>query len=433
MAESIVSTSSSSGDCGGGSVQSRRGSLDPGPASYAGSNSTRFSRSSGDDDSAEDQCSSYPYMPLDTEVSAAAAVASASNSSTTDIPMSPSRRHSLCLSDPLFYEPVEVTLQRQLSLVEKQKRTSAVQELRKQNNDLLATLKTAKRRRIFCASHNKKSNSCSAASAESALTSSSLGGVGGVGGLTTTELTKNKVTFHLSNSVDNAGNSSAAAVCVTDPESICIMQQQQAPLSRTERVNLVQRVQHNSQRRGSAPCTLLLNQINKIATSATKVATTASREHSPRARNYFSRRNSLDLDNDNSLVDLEAASQMSIKKKQRKLLRRKSAGAGDGVSPSEVGISKRKNPALGKRGSLRSSSFGGGGGVTTAAGVQYSGRLSWHGKQSLSSQSNKMDVVNEAAKIFFRNNYSELRLLEEETAIHDCNAGRRGSLPLILC
>ena len=188
---------------------------------------------------------------------------------------------------------------------------------------------------------------------------------------------------------------------------------------------MVQRVQHNSQRRGSAPCTLLLNQINKITTSATKVASTASREHSPRARHCFSRRSSLDLD-DSSLIDLDCATssiQMS-KKKQRKLLRRKSAGAGDGVSPSEV-ISKRKNPALGKRGSLRSSSFGGG----VTAGVQYSGRLSWHGKQS---QSNKMDVVNEAAKIFFRNNYSELRLLEEE-AIHDCNAGRRGSLPLILC
>ena len=410
MAESIVSTSSSSGDCGGGSV-SRRGSLDPGPASYAGSCRSRLSRSSGDDDSAEDQCGSYPYMPLDAPETtypappAAAAPAAAATNATSDGPLSPSRRHSFCLSDSLFLEPVEVTLHRQLSLMEKQRRSSAVQELRKQNSDLLATLKTAKRRRVFCAMHNRKTNSCSAA--ESNLTSSAE----------LTNAAKNKVTFHLSNSVDNGSVTCSTAVSSNDPDYIQI--------GKTN-ANLMmhQRVQHNSQRRGSAPCTLLLNQINKITTSATKAASTASREHSPRARNCFSRRSSLDLDNDNSLIDLDSNPNQMSKKKQRKLLRRKSAGAGDGVSPSEVISKRNRNPSLGKRGSFRSSSFGGG--VTHPSGVQYSGRLSWHGKQS---QSNKMEVVNEAAKIFFRNNYSELRLLEEE-AIHD---RRRGSLPLILC
>jgi hypothetical protein len=396
MAESIVSTSSSSGDCGGGSV-SRRGSLGPGSASYAGSSGTRFSRSSGDDDSAEDACTSYPYMPLDPEAAASA------------IPLSPSRRHSLCLSDPLFLEPVEAMLQRQLSLVETQRRSSAVQELRKQNSDLLASLKTAKRRRIFCSSHNKQSKSCSAAETPSTaeMTNAAL---------------KNKVTFHLSNSVDTAASISTATVS-TDSDRVAEAMSR-LEVVRTDRAYFVQRVQHNNQRRGSAPCALLLSHFNKIATSATKANATASREHSPRSRNCFSRRSSLDLDDNGLLIDVEAFNslQMSKKKQQRRLQRRKSAGAGDGVSPSEV-LSKRKNPALGKRGSLRSSSFGGG---VVPAGIQYNGRLSWHGKPS---QSNKMEVVNEAAKIFFRNNYSELRLLEEE-AIHD---RRRGSLPLILC
>ena len=53
-----------------------------------------------------------------------------------------------------------------------------------------------------------------------------------------------------------------------------------------------------TKRRGSAPCTLLLNQIQKIASSAAKAATTASREHSPRGSCSFRncRRGSLPSD-----------------------------------------------------------------------------------------------------------------------------------------
>lgn len=369
MAESIVSTSSSSGG-GGGSFpgESRRGSLEP-PANPQ----NRFSRSSGDgDDDSEDQ--SYPYMPLDTSL--------AVRSVDKEELLSP-RRNSV----PALLELpetstclLESSLHRQLSLMEK-RRSSAVHELRKQNSELLASLKVSKRRRIFAAA---KSNCNKAASAE-------------------VDSTRAKVTFHLStSSVEAADNNIENENCSSLNKSV------------------VRQVQLK-QRRGSAPCTLLLNQINKITTSATKAASTASREHSPRSGLLHHRRSSLPFSDE--VEQLEDYCELKKMKKQRsKLLRRKSAGASDsGLVSGEPNLAnvKRggKNPALGKRGSLKSSSFGG---VGTQPVNLYNGRLSWHGKSHP-----KMEVVNEA-KILLRNNYS--------AALQQCN-GRRGSLPLelILC
>ena len=349
MAESIVSTSSSSG---GGGTLSRRGSLEPPPNAQH-----RLSRSSADDENdSEDQCHSFPYMPLDS-------VDSNFIPPSQGLTLLSPRRHSLPFQESDDISTLESSLHRQMSLIDSKRRANAVQELRKQNSELLNSLKTSKRRRVF-----KKANS--AAVAENS------------------NVEKTKVTFHLSSSVDMASE--------VTPEVAHLL-----------KVN-----QRTNQRRGSAPCTLLLNQINKIANSASKVASTASREHSPR-----NRRNSLP---GNEEILNEAIIATSMNKKKRKLLRRKSAGAGDGVSaPSEdprvMLSSKRKNPALGKRGSLRSSSFGGVGmSQPNPNAKMYSARPKFHHH--------------------FRNNanFSELRLLEE--SIIDVT-GRRGSLPceLILC
>ncbi len=371
MAESIVSTSSSS--AGGGSFQcgdsSRRGSLEP-PANPH----NRLSRSSGDgDDDSEDQCSPYPYMPLDTS--------KADNSD----PLSP-RRHSLPLSSIASNsDQLEVNLRRSL----------AVQELRRQNSELLAHLKVSKRRRVFA---NKTSCSLKAATVDCAMSTAST----------------KEVTFHLSNcSIDEAG---------TSPAGNC-------------------RQQNFLLRRGSAPCTLLLNQINKIATSASKAASTASREHSPRGFNNRRRRSS--LPSDYHVIDFDAMAAVnaanpggkSLKKARNKLLRRKSAGACDNAENYEM--TKRKNPALGKRGSLKSSSFGGvggGGHHSHYSSKLYNGRLSWHGSKPTTTSNaanNKvmMEVVNE--RLLLRHNNTSHFYLE----VPECNGTRRGSLPLelILC
>ena len=381
MAESVVSTSSSSG--GGGSL-SRRGSLEPPPNPHH-----RLSRSSGDgDDDSEDQ-SSFPYMPLDS-------VEAGFNPTFLREPLTSPRRHSLPFPEemPAGIEPVslEVSLQRQLSLIDSKKRTTALQELRKQNNDLLASLRTSKKRRVF-----KKANS--SAVAESTLTSAD----------------KTKVTFHLSNSVDTQSTQEVTEMTGNPEKSVNLLKVTGS------------HCYHNNQRRGSAPCTLLLNQINKIATSASKAASTASREHSPRGH-CFNRRNSLPSQDGDSLL-IEATASLLTNKRKRKLMRRKSVGAGDGVSGSGDGViltTKRgtKTPSLGKRGSLRSSSFGGVGVSPPSVKPSYglhNGRLSWHGKQAPVGGSHHLGGPN-----------GGLKILEE--AIHDVN-GRRGSLPceLILC
>lgn len=363
MAESIVSTSSSSGGNGSFPAESRRGSLEP-PANLP----NRFSRSSGDgDDDSEDH--SYPYMPLDSSLAVRSGVEL----------LSP-RRNSvpalLELPETSSTQLLESSLHRQLSLMEK-RRSSAVHELRKQNSELLASLKVSKRRRIFAAA--AKSNCNKAASAE-------------------VDSTRAKVTFHLStSSVDTDNNENENSLS-----------------NKT-----VKRQVQLKQRRGSAPCTLLLNQINKITTSATKAASTASREHSPRSALLHHRRSSLPFSDEIEQQLPEDYCEFKKMKKRSKLLRRKSAGASDSVGEPNLGNVKRggKNPALGKRGSLKSSSFGG---VGTQPVNLYNGRMSWHGKGHA-----KMEVVNEA-KILLRNNYS--------AALQQCN-GRRGSLPLelILC
>ena len=106
----------------------------------------RLSRSSGEGDEDSDPCCSYPYMPLD--------------SHPEDTLTSP-RRHSLppFLSDPLFRlytsmtstsEELPANFQRQMSLVDgSRRRFSAVQELRRQNAELLANLKLSQKRRVF--------------------------------------------------------------------------------------------------------------------------------------------------------------------------------------------------------------------------------------------------------------------------------------------
>lgn len=425
MAESVVSTSSSSGG-GPGSFQceSRRDSLEPPHPNH------RLSRSSAEGDEDSDPCSSYPYMPLD-----------GPEGGPQHLPVSP-RRHSLppFLSDPLFrlYTSMtsappspEVMLHRQLSLVER-RRSSAVQELRRQNSELLANLKLAQRRRLFAANRNRASTA-STASTEAEPNPQSA-----------------KVTFHLGASGEEEVEQNTSLLHVN-----------------SSNVN-------NTKRRGSAPCSLLLSQINRIANSASKAASTASREHSPRGCNTRGhlghRRGSLPCD----LVELgrshsrsssggpsrpaHAHSDKSSTKK-RKLLRRRSAGSGDSFSNnSDVINVKRRGPSLGKRGSLKSSSFGGvgcglGGGMTkpfikasskkaskgtTSESCLYTGRLSWHGNNN--NHRELSEVTEAVSKLaLLRNLYApsvESELLEEiqRNDHNECN-GRRGSLPieLILC
>ena len=79
---------------------------------------------------------------------------------------------------------------------------------------------------------------------------------------------------------------------------LCVMHNNGSNTSSKTATNLSTTEINISKRRGSAPCTLLLNQIQKIATSAAKAATTASREHSPRGGGSFRncRRGSLPSD-----------------------------------------------------------------------------------------------------------------------------------------
>lgn len=200
------------------------------------------------------------------------------------------RRHSL--SD---VKVIEANLHHQLSLMEKRR---SIQELRRQNNELLANLKLNKRRRIFAK-----------------------------GGRAATAEEGPKVTFH----------------CLDVNDEV-----------EEERLQ--------THRRGSAPSTLLLNQINKIANSAAKAAMAGSREASPKAPRGCStcrRRSSLPLTPDSLDPPLDKSRSLSREKamKKRKLLRRRSAGSGDDYTMSS---GKRRNPGLGcRRGSLKSSSFGG--------------------------------------------------------------------------
>ena len=79
---------------------------------------------------------------------------------------------------------------------------------------------------------------------------------------------------------------------------LCVMHNNGSNTSSKTATNMSTTEINISKRRGSAPCTLLLNQIQKIATSAAKAATTASREHSPRGGGSFRncRRGSLPSD-----------------------------------------------------------------------------------------------------------------------------------------
>ena len=82
-----------------------------------------------------------------------------------------------------------------------------------------------------------------------------------------------KVTFHL--------GTSAAASGDEDDDNEMINNNNNYQMT-TMTMLCVRGHATSTKRRGSAPCTLLLNQIQKIASSAAKAATTASREHSPR-------------------------------------------------------------------------------------------------------------------------------------------------------
>ena len=379
MAESIVSTSSSSG--GGGSsfqCESRRDSLEP-PLQ---SNYRLSSRSSlGNEETSEgdcedsEPCSPYPYMPLDSVEMAPEALQA-----------SWQRRHSLPphapllpigildKADPIAIKQMEANLQQQLSLIEKRR---SVQELRRQNNELLANLKLNKRRRIFK----------------------------GCRSLTTESAEGPKVTFHF-----------------LDEDSLPV----------------------KDARRGSAPSTLLLNQINKIANTAAKAAMAGSREASPRGsgacqpswHGLRNRRSSLPLTDSMNPADFQATDKsrsLSREKviKKRKLLRRRSAGSGDDYYPmASSGCSKRMihhhrmtNPNSSsssaaaaclafRRGSLKSSSFGGVGSTLPAS----------------SGSSVKL-----LKKSNLLRNWQEEE--QQQLHIHSNNGRRRGSLPLelILC
>ena len=181
------------------------------------------------------------------------------------------RRHSLppFLSDPLFKlytsmtssDELPVMFHRQMSLAaaESKRRSSAVHELRRQNAELLTNLKVAQKRRFFAHRNKTSSTDSSNEASDTALDQQAP-----------------KVTFHL-----GGGGKSSGGAGVVDHH---------------HHSNNLHQV--TTKRRGSAPCTLLLNQIQKIASSAAKAATTASREHSPRGSCSFRncRRGSLPSD-----------------------------------------------------------------------------------------------------------------------------------------
>ena len=494
MAESVVSTSSSSGGGGSFHCESRRDSLDPPPPNH------RLSRSSAEDgDEDSDPCTSYPYMPLDThdcdQTTCVTCIknnlmAGKSGGGSVAVvggePLSP-RRHSLppFLSDPLFRLYTSMTtrgpttasttsdydemaaagfLYRQHSLSER-RRSSAVQELRRQNSELLANLKLAQRRRLYAATNrgrpsppsntpvNGTATATGGGSGPAAIQVTSTGSGGG--SVSSNELTtdencysnsantsfnsQTRVTFHLGASGESADFNDADCIST---KSVDIKNTNQ---QNTNLLCVNNNYFNAGRRRGSAPCNLLINQINKIANSAAKAATTASREHSPRGcyggnlrgGGHMGRRRG-SLPSDLFSLDLTLAgtgrssrsssggpsaasrpagahSDKSTSSKKRKLLRRRSAGSGDSsfstISGGSSGIavieaappasSRRRGPSLGKRGSLRSSSFGGVGNKANkgqkppgaaasnpntelprigATILPYQGRMSWHGK-----------------------------------------------------
>ena len=159
--------------------------------------------------------------------------------------------------------PVMFHRQMSLAAAESKRRSSAVHELRRQNAELLTNLKVAQKRRFFAHRNKTSSTDSSNEASDTALDQQAP-----------------KVTFHL------GGKSSDAGVDGRFAHDI---------INQHHHSN---NLQVTTKRRGSAPCTLLLNQIQKIASSAAKAATTASREHSPRGSCSFRncRRGSLPSD-----------------------------------------------------------------------------------------------------------------------------------------
>ena len=155
--------------------------------------------------------------------------------------------------------PVMFHRQMSLAAAESKRRSSAVHELRRQNAELLTNLKVAQKRRFFAHRNKTSSTDSSNEASDTALDQQAP-----------------KVTFHL-----GGGGKSSGGAGVVDHH---------------HHSNNLHQV--TTKRRGSAPCTLLLNQIQKIASSAAKAATTASREHSPRGSCSFRncRRGSLPSD-----------------------------------------------------------------------------------------------------------------------------------------
>ena len=202
------------------------------------------------------------------------------------------RRHSLppFLSDPLFKlytsmtssDELPVMFHRQMSLAaaESKRRSSAVHELRRQNAELLTNLKVAQKRRFFAHRNKTSSTDSSNEASDTALDQQAP-----------------KVTFHL-----GGGGKSSGGAGVVDSRFTTT-----SATTTTHDIVINHHHHHHhsnnlhqvtTKRRGSAPCTLLLNQIQKIASSAAKAATTASREHSPRGSCSFRncRRGSLPSD-----------------------------------------------------------------------------------------------------------------------------------------
>ena len=222
MAESVVSQASSSSSSGGGSImgESRRESLDPPPSHH------RLSRSSAEGDDDSDPCTSYPYMPLEA--------------------LTFSRRHSLPMADSLF----------SLTLPERRR-------------SLLPTAETtaASRRRIFARTVMESMSSRDDSSPPSSLTDEDFGNNngGGSGGP--------RVTFHLTRTSESGSDDFDLDI---DQCNRFVAQMQQNLNKTAVGLNANH---HHHHRRGSAPCNLLINQINatKLATAAA-VAAAAARD-----------------------------------------------------------------------------------------------------------------------------------------------------------
>ena len=177
--------------------------------------------------------------------------------------------------------PVMFHRQMSLAAAESKRRSSAVHELRRQNAELLTNLKVAQKRRFFAHRNKTSSTDSSNEASDTALDQQAP-----------------KVTFHLGGGGKSSGDAgvvdsrfTTTSATTTTTHDIVINHHHHHHHS-----NNLHQV--TTKRRGSAPCTLLLNQIQKIASSAAKAATTASREHSPRGSCSFRncRRGSLPSD-----------------------------------------------------------------------------------------------------------------------------------------